>query len=542
MKAMVEMDSEELIVELNYKNIIVDERLQGKEFNVRRMFDLLPATIADKRTLRVVEIHDLFKTVDHTSTMIGSARLFHSLMNPSQSIELLYAKQDAYAELENNERLQAAIHDFLIEFSRMEVDLFRFLNAHLHPMTAYGDYQSAARAVDKLLAATEKLPLTETVYLDSLIKSILSLKGSPVRDILAGSAFRTFSGIKSGEEVCLYTPTLRFRPQRLGFGALWPTLPGILFGSAWLFGFLDPYLAKTMFLSTSWLSVLGFVYGAVLKPTVDYETAILPIRKRLIESDRFVSAIEAVAAIDELMSFVLFSRAMPHPTVMPELTNEETHFFVARDLRNPILAMRDKGYVGNDVNLAGARVSFITGPNSGGKTTYCKSIVQNQILAQIGAPVVASAAMINMADRITYQAPSFDSLSDMEGRFGTELKVTRDIFYSVTPQSLVILDEIAEGTTSHEKVNFSVDIINGFFIIGNNTLLVTHSFELVDYFMGKSKGQCLQMEFDNDLPTHKIISGISRDSHAYRVAAKIGFSPEDIKRHLREKGYIVEAQ
>lgn len=539
---MKEMDSEELIVELNYKSTIVDERQQGKEFNIRRMFDLLPATIADKRTLRVVEIHDLFKTIDHTATMVGSGHLFHSLMNPSQSIELIYAKHDAYHELESNTKLQDEIQAFLIDFSRTEVDLFRFLNAHLHPMTAYGDYKAAAESLAKLLAAAEKLPQTETIYLDSLIKSILSLKSAPVRDILAGPAFRTTAGIKSNEEICLYTPTLRFRPSRLGFGSLWPALPGVLSGFAWLFGFQDPHLAKTMFLSTSWFSILGLVYGAVLKPTFDFETAILPIRKRMIESDRFASAIEAVAAIDELMSFVLFSRAMPHPTVMPEITSEGSHFFVARDLRNPILAMSDKDYVGNDVNLAGARVSFITGPNSGGKTTYCKSIVQNQILAQIGAPVVASAAMINMADRITYQAPSFDSLSDMEGRFGTELKVTRDIFYSVTPQSLVILDEIAEGTTSHEKVNFSVDIINGFFAVANNTLLVTHSFELVDYFKSKGKGQCLQLEFENDLPTHKIIPGISRDSHAYRVAAKIGFSPEDIRRHLLERGYIAEEE
>src|SRR3990167_9366775 len=141
---MVEMDSEELIVELNYKSIIVDERLKGKEFNIREMFNLLPATIADKRTLRVVEIHDLFKAVDHTATMIGSARLFHSLMNPSQSIELVYAKQDSYSELESNTRLQDAIKVFLDDFSAAEADLFRLLNAHLHPMTAYGDYQRAA--------------------------------------------------------------------------------------------------------------------------------------------------------------------------------------------------------------------------------------------------------------------------------------------------------------------------------------------------------------------------------------------------------------
>ncbi len=34
-----------------------------------------------------------------------------------------------------------------------------------------------------------------------------------------------------------------------------------------------------------------------------------------------------------------------------------------------------------------------------------------------------------------------------------------------------------------------------------------------------------------------MIEGISRDSHALRVARKIGFSPEDIEQHLQENGY-----
>jgi DNA mismatch repair ATPase MutS len=143
-----------------------------------------------------------------------------------------------------------------------------------------------------------------------------------------------------------------------------------------------------------------------------------------------------------------------------------------------------------------------------------------------------------MADKITYQAPSFDTLSDPEGRFGTELKVTRDIFFSVTPKSLAILDEIAEGTTTQEKVTFSVDIMKGFYAIGNNTLLVTHSHELVEKFRNQGQGQYLQVEFKGGKPTHKLIEGISTDSHAHRVASKIGFSPDDIRRHLQEKGYI----
>ena len=188
--------------------------------------------------------------------------------------------------------------------------------------------------------------------------------------------------------------------------------------------------------------------------------------------------------------------------------------------------------------MRGARLSFISGPNSGGKTTICKSIVQNQLLAQMGSYVVAEEAAINIADKIRYQAPKFDGLQDDEGRFGTELSRTRDIFYSTSPGSLVILDELAEGTTYEERLHESFEILSDFHTIGNNTVLVTHNHSLVDRFMAAQKGQCLMAEFHGDDPTYKIVPCISRVSHADRITKKINFSQVDRQRYMQEKGYL----
>jgi DNA mismatch repair ATPase MutS len=91
-------------------------------------------------------------------------------------------------------------------------------------------------------------------------------------------------------------------------------------------------------------------------------------------------------------------------------------------------------------------------------------------------------------------------------------------------------------------MSLSVDIMDGFYMVGNNTLLVTHSFELVEQFRLQKKGQYLQVEFTGNRPTHRLIDGISTESHSLRVATKIGFSPDDIKQHLREKGYLDESK
>jgi hypothetical protein len=43
-----------------------------------------------------------------------------------------------------------------------------------------------------------------------------------------------------------------------------------------------------------------------------------------------------------------------------------------------------------------------------------------------------------------------------------------------------------------------------------------------------------QVEFKDEHPTYRVIEGISRVSHADRVARKIGFAKEDIARYLSD--------
>ena len=77
-----------------------------------------------------------------------------------------------------------------------------------------------------------------------------------------------------------------------------------------------------------------------------------------------------------------------------------------------------------------------------------------------------------------------------------------------------------------------MNILDGFYQKGNNTILITNNHELVDRFQVQGIGLARQVEFENDQPTYRLVEGISRVSHADRVAKKIGFSKEDIARYL----------
>ncbi len=137
--------------------------------------------------------------------------------------------------------------------------------------------------------------------------------------------------------------------------------------------------------------------------------------------------------------------------------------------------------------------------------------------------------------------PAFSRAVDALGLLDELLALgqfARDIFYASSPRSLIILDELAEGTTYEERLHESYGISDDFHTIGNNTVLVTHNHSLVDRFMDEHKGQCLMTEFNGDEPTYRVVEGISRVSHASRIAEKINFSSTDRQRYMESNGFI----
>ena len=99
----------------------------------------------------------------------------------------------------------------------------------------------------------------------------------------------------------------------------------------------------------------------------------------------------------------------------------------------------------------------------------------------------------------------------------------------------MVLDELSEGTTFEEKMMISEYILKGFHKLGASTLLVTHNHELCELLQKDGIGRYLQVEFMPKGPTHRLIVGISKFSHADRVASAIGFSQKDVEAHLENR-------
>jgi DNA mismatch repair protein MutS len=493
--------------------------------------------VLDQAAFDTIEVDKLFEAVNHAATTTGQAVLYRSLTQPLDDINAIQAKQTAVEELRDHPELMAALDNMIQTAARHEKNFYlllfgEFLGTfgtarHDYEIEGYGylHYKRGIRLMKDLVAQIQAAPQPNSPYLIALFDKIKAFSHSRAYSLMTASVYITEKGIQSKQErKGSFLPAVIFKP-RLFKPILITLMVAIFLAVTEFIAIPDEFLLITPLLLVYIPLVGGF----------DRDSCIIPLRNEFRLSSEVADTLDALGQLDELLSFIKFSIAFGHDVVLPTLIMGEHHQINLQDAKNPVLAKENPSYVGNDFVLEDDKLVLITGPNSGGKTAFCKTITQIQVLAQIGCFVPAQAATLTVADRIFYQVSEISHLNDGEGRFGTELKRTKDIFLASTAQSLVVLDELSEGTTFEEKMEASSNVLNGFYRKGNSTVLITHNHKLVDQFARKKIGIPKQVEFANDAPTYKLIAGISRVSHADRVAKKIGFSKEDIDNYLAGK-------
>lgn len=188
----------------------------------------------------------------------------------------------------------------------------------------------------------------------------------------------------------------------------------------------------------------------------------------------FRDAILSLATLDCLMSLASVAQ---QPGYTKPVFVDGTQLEITGARHPMIEQLLLDSYVPNNVSLdnQATRALLVTGPNMGGKSSYVRSVALIAIMAQIGSFVPADVAKVGILDAVFTRMGAFDNMMAGESTFMVELSETSDILKLSTERSLVVLDELGRGTSTHDGVAIAGAVLD--WLIREKkclTLFITH--------------------------------------------------------------------
>ncbi|XP_022140857.1 DNA mismatch repair protein MSH3 isoform X2 [Momordica charantia] len=252
----------------------------------------------------------------------------------------------------------------------------------------------------------------------------------------------------------------------------------------------------------------------------------------------FQAAVQALASIDCLYSLAILSRNMNY--VRPEFVHDDEpgQIFI-RSGRHPVLESTLGGnFVPNDTNMNvnGEHCEIVTGPNMGGKSCYIRQVALIALMAQVGSFVPALSAKLRVLDAIYTRMGASDTIQLGRSTFLEEMTETSHILQHSTSRSLVIIDELGRGTSTHDGLAIAYAALHNLLKYKKCLLLfVTHYPKVADivkefprsvgvyhvsYLTSHQNPTLSPLKSDHQDVTYlyKLVPGVAESSFGFKVA------------------------
>jgi MutS domain V len=167
----------------------------------------------------------------------------------------------------------------------------------------------------------------------------------------------------------------------------------------------------------------------------------------------------------------------------PEPTQPSTLTFSCTDLHDVCLELQSPDpVVGNDVPADGKSLVIITGANSGGKSTFLRSVGVAELMMQCGLFVTAQSYRADAARGIFTHFIREEDPGMTSGRLDDELRRMSAIADQIGPHCLVLFNESFAGTNEREGSEIGYQVVRALLDAQIKVFFVTHRFEFADRF------------------------------------------------------------
>jgi len=217
----------------------------------------------------------------------------------------------------------------------------------------------------------------------------------------------------------------------------------------------------------------------------------------------------------------------------PPLFDNEVVYL--QGLKHPLLVWQERHEQGRAVVPLGVAMSgqirsvIITGPNTGGKTATLKTIGLVALMAKAGMLIPAqSPAQIPYFDAVYADIGDEQSLQQSLSTFSGHIGRIQLILDHLTPNCLVLLDELGAGTDPSEGVAIARALLTYLAERTRLTITTTHFGELKLLKYENPLFENASVEFDPATlsPTYHLLWGIPGRSQAIAIARRLGLDEE----------------
>lgn len=178
------------------------------------------------------------------------------------------------------------------------------------------------------------------------------------------------------------------------------------------------------------------------------------------------------------------------------------------------------------------RILLIAGPNAGGKSVLIRAVGLSVLMDRMGLFIPAhGGGRIPFIGDVFYLGGDNQSVLDNLSTFSSHLLGIKEITDKAKRDSLVIIDEVGEGTSPRDGEALGVGLIEFFKRLSAFTLLTSHFDGVKNFALEDPSVLSGAMEFDREnlAPTYRLLLGTTGNSYGLLLARKMGLKEEILK-------------